>query len=246
MHTNTIYSLLSLGGRELLDENGITSYGLAAIIVIILFVISFAILMLTDFRHKKKGWDSKAKKRIEEIVSQTVPAGERVTAAYASWLTVESLPTKGKRIYRYWWYAIGFNNERIYIVPLSISGKGEKIDGRDCVCIERSQLGLVNGRKNGNWVELYDKDQRKICTMRVEAFNTGGAVGSHMVDIAQPEAAKAFREFVRLWMSMVNSTNGVQATGFMNNARIFDLKAQYGNPENTGFAASAQTERKYK
>lgn len=241
-----IFSLLSIGGKELIDENGITSDGIAMIIVIILFVVSFAIFMFIDFLHKKKGGNSKEKKRIEELVAQAVPAGERVTTAYASWLTVESLPTKGKRIYRYWWFAIGFNNERIYIVPISISDNGEKISSKGSVCIERSQLGLVNGRKNGNWVELYDKNQKKICTMRVEAYNTKGAAGTHMVDIAQPEAAKAFREFVSLWMNMVNSTNGVRATGFWNNARAFDIKSQAGNPTNTGFAASAQSERKYR
>ena len=241
-----IFSLLSVGGNKLFGENGITNDGIALIIVIILFVVSFTIFMFVDFLHKKKGGDSKEKKRIEELVLQTVPAGERVTTAYASWLTVESLPTKGKKIYRYWWFAIGFNHERIYIVPITISNNGEKIDSKGSVCIERSQLGLVNARKNGNWVELYDKSQKKICTMRVEAYNTKGTAGTHMVDIAQPEAAKAFRELVSLWMNMVNSTNGVQATGFLNNAKAFELKAQFGNPANTGFAASAQSERKYK
>lgn len=238
--------LLNIGGMELIDENGITTDGIIFVVVLILFVVVFSIFMFIDFLHKKKGGDSREKKRIEELVLQAVPAGEKVTTAYASWLTVESLPTKGKRIYRYWWFAIGFNHERIYIVPIAISNNGEKIDSKGSVCIERSQLGLVNGRKNGNWVELYDKSQKKICTMRVEAYNTKGIAGTHMVDIAQPEEAKAFREFVSLWMNMVNSTNGVQATGFMNNARALDIKSQYGNPANTGFAASAQSERKYK
>lgn len=235
--------LLSIAGHELLNEDGLTREAIVWIIVILFIAGMTAVLLLKDFIHKRKGKNSRAKMRIEEIVAQTVPEGERVTAAYASWMTVDNQPMKGKTIYRYWWYAIGFNESRIYIIPIAIDNKGENINGRDSLCIERSELGLVNGKKSGNWMELYGKDQRKICTLKVEASNIMG--GCHLVDIAQPEAAKAFQQLIRLWLDVVNSTNGVEATGFHNNARMHDLKGQNGDPLNEGFAVSAQAEIKH-
>ncbi len=61
------------------------------------------------------------------------------------------------------------------------------------------------------------------------------------MDIAQPEAAAEFKKLIRLWLQAVNDTNGVKATGYHNNASAFDLKAQTGDPENKGVAASAQS-----
>lgn len=232
--------MLSIAGHELINEGGLTTEALTWIIVILFVVGMVVVLSLREMVHKKKGINSRAKARIEEIVAQTVPKGEKVTAAYASWMTVDSQPMKGKTIYRYWWYAIGFNDARIYIIPISIDNKGENISGKGSFCVERSQLGLVNGKESGNWMELYGKDQKKICTLKVEASNTQGSC--HLVDIAQPEAAKDFQRLIRLWLDVVNNTNGVKATGYYNNAKMHDLKTQQGDPLNGGLAVSAQAE----
>lgn len=175
MWENTKTGVLSIAGHELLGEKGLTSEALTWIIVILFVVGMVVILFLREVIHMRKGVNSRAKARIEEIVAQTVPEGEKVTAAYASWMTVENQPMKGKTIYRFWWYAIGFNDTRIYIIPISIDDKGENIGSKGSLCVERSQLGLVNGKKSGNWLELYGKDQRKICTLKVEESNTKGA-----------------------------------------------------------------------
>lgn len=241
-----ILTLVSIStvGHELMGEKGLTVEAIIWIVVILFVVGMASVFLLRDLVHMKKGVNSKAKARIEEIVAQTVPEGEKVTAAYASWMTVDNQPMKGKTIYRYWWYAIGFNDTRIYIIPIFIDDKGEKISGKGRFCIERSHLGLVNGKGSGNWLELYGKDQKKICTLKVEASNTRGPC--HLVDIAQPEAAKDFQRLIRLWLDVVNNTNGVKATGFYNNAKMHDLKAQSGDPLNGGFTVSAQAERVYR
>lgn len=202
-------------------------------------VAAAAVMYIVDCVHKRKGRDSAAKKRIEEIVAQAVPEGERVTAAFAEWLTVDNDYKAGYRTTRYWQYAIGFNDNRIYIIPVTIYAN-ETIAPKECMCVERSQLGLVNGRQNGKWMELYTRERKKICTLRVEAYYTKGA-GNQPVDIAQPEAAAEFKKLIRLWLQAVNDTNGVKATGYHNNASAFDLKAQTGDPENKGVAASAQS-----
>lgn len=234
-------AVLSIAGHELINEGGLTTEALTWIIVILLLAGMAAVVLLKDMVHMKKGVNSRAKARIEEIVAQSVPEGEKVTAAYASWMTVDSQPMKGKTIYRYWWYAVGFNDARIYIIPISIDNEGENISGKGCICVERSQLGLVNGKESGNWMELYGKDRKKICTLKVEASNTKGPC--HLVDIAQPEAAKDFQRLIRLWLDVVNNANGVKATGYYNNARMYDLKTQTGDPLNGGLAVSAQAER---
>lgn len=83
---------------------------------------------------------------------------------------------------------------------------------------------------------MYDKENQKICTLRAEATNTKDALGNHKVNIAQPEAAKAWQELVNQWLDEVNNANGVQATGFYNNAKGHDLRGQFGNPTNGGSA----------
>lgn len=242
MWKNQINTLFSIGGMELYNEEGITSRGIGAVVFIVLCVIVVLAIWIPDIRNKKKGSDSGEKKRIAEIVSQ-IAAGDKVTSAYASWMTVERLPKQGKKVYRYWWYAIGFNNNRIYIAPISVSDKDGTIRYKNAFIVERNQLGMVNGKKNGKWLELYDRKRQKICTLKVEKVNTKDALGNHKVNITQPEAAKAWQELINLWLDIVNGANGVQATGFYNNARASDLKGQFGNPEERGSASYSYSRR---
>ena len=237
MENTGIFSLAAVGIESM--DTSLLSW----IIVIALIAVAVVILFAQDSIHKRKGRNSKAKKRIEEIVALAVPEGEKVTAAFADWRTSDSDYKAGRRTVRFWQFAIGFNDSRIYIIPITVHDN-ETITSKECICVERSQLGLVNGKENGNWMELYTKEQKKICTLKVDAFYTKGFLGSQIVDIAQPEAAAEFKKLVRSWLKVVNDSNGVQATGFYNNAGAMNLKAQFGNPENTGFAASAQKENK--
>lgn len=235
MWKNGIFAAFSIGDMVLLDENGITTEGIILLVVLAVAVIAGIAMQIPNILNKKKGSDSEEKKRVAEIV-QKISGGDKVTPAYAKWMTVDGNYKEGKRTYRYWWYAIGFNNERIYIAPITVSDKDGKISYKDAFCIERSQLGLVNGKKNGDWMELYDKKKQKLCTLKVEANNTKGTLGNDKVNITQPEAVQAWKELVNLWLDAVNSANGVQATGFYNNSKATDLKGQFGNPENKGSA----------
>lgn len=244
MWKHQFYMLFSIAGMELYNEEGITSRGIGGIVFIAFCVIMSVILWIPNIRARKKGGDSEEKKRIAEIVDQ-IAAGDKVTPAYASWMTVESRPFEGIKLYRYWWYAIGFNSQRIYIAPISISDEDGKISYKDSFCIERSQLGLVNGRKNGKWLELYDKKKQKICTLKVQAVNTKDSLGNDKVNITQPEAAEAWQELIKQWLDTVNSMNGVQATGFYNNSKMTDLKGQASNPMGTG-PTSATCRRRLK
>lgn len=207
------------------------------------FCVIVAVAMwMPSIRNKKKGLDSDDKEKVAEIVGQ-IAAGDKVIFAYASWMTVERIPKQGKKIYRYWWYAIGFNNNRIYIAPIYISDKDGNISYKNAFCVERIQLGMVNGKKNGKWMELYDKKKQKICTLKVETVNTKDSLGNYKVNITQPEAVKVWQEFINLWLDTVNSANGVQATGFYNNSKAGDLKGQFGNPENGGSVSYTYSRR---
>lgn len=242
MWKNGIYSLFSIGGMELFNDEGITSKGIGALVFIALCVIAVVAMWIPNIRNKKKGLDSDEKKEVAEIVGQ-IAGGDKVTSAYASWMTIERIPKEGKKVYRYWWYAIGFNNERIYIAPISVSDKEGKISYKTSFCVEHSQLGLVNGRKKGKWMELYDKKMQKICTLKVEAVNTKDALGNHKVNITQPEAARAWQELENLWLDTVNRVNGVQATGFYNNSKAMDLKGQFANPMDGGSPCNIHSHR---
>lgn len=90
---------------------------------------------------------------------------------------------------------------------------------------------------------MYDKQKRKICTLKVEAVNTRDALGNHKVNITQPEAAKAWKELINLWLDMVNRVNGVQATGFYNNSKMSDMEGQFGNPMDEGEASYVYSRR---
>lgn len=230
------YRLFNIAETKLFDDNGLTSTGYGAIAFAVIAVIVVIAMYIPNILNKKKGMDSPAKKRVEEIVKE-ISAGDSVTPAYASWMTSESRAFEGKRITRFWYYAVGFNKDRIYIAPLTISGKnGENINYKNAFRVERSQLGLVNGKKNGKWMELYDKEMKKICTLKVEAVNTKDSLGNAQFNLTQPEAEKAWQEHVNLWLDLVNSANGVQATGFYNNAKGTDIKGQFGNPKDDGSA----------
>ncbi len=235
MWQNRIFAAFSVGGKVLFDDNGITTDGIIVLAVLGVAVLAVAVMFLLDAVCKKKGQNSEAKKTVAEIVKQ-ISGEDKVTPAYAKWMTVDGDYKAGKRITRYWWYAIGFNRERIYIAPISISGKNGKVSYKNSFCVERTQLGLVNGKKNGNWMELYDKQKQKICTLKVEASNTNSMLGSDSINITQPEAAKAWKEQINLWLDVVNGANDVKSTGFYNNSKAADLKGQYGDPENKGSA----------
>lgn len=186
-----------------------TEFGAKEIVIGVGLIVLIAIYVLVKQHfNEKNGQDSEEKKAIEALIRKIVPAGETVTAAYATW---QWTTWQGKRTTTsYWYYAIGFNDNAIYVVPLSFAG-GD-MSHSDSYCIRKEDLGLVNADKSGTWVELYDKSQKVIVSLMVIDSNTRDDQ-YHPVNIQQPEETKAFKEWCAKWLQEVNGANGVTVTG---------------------------------
>lgn len=186
-----------------------TEFGAREIAIGVGLIVIIAIYVLVKQHFdEKKGMDSEEKKAIEALIRKIVPAGEPVTAAYATW---QWTTWQGKRTTTtYWYYAIGFSDSAIYVAPLSFAG-GDMSYG-DSYCIRKEELGLVNADKSGTWVELYDKSRKVIVSLMVTDSNTRDDQ-YHPVNIQQPEETKAFREWCAKWLQEVNGANGVSVTG---------------------------------
>ncbi len=177
------------------------------ITVAVIAVIVVFVLVKSHF-DTKKGVDSEEKRFVEDAVKNVVPAGEPYTAAYAHWEMTEYHGRSSTT--RYWYYAIGFNDDRLYVIPLQKVDK-ELRQGAP-YCINKSDLGMVNAKKGNIWMTFYDKDKEEIVTMMVAASNTKDD-SFHPVNIQQPEAAAAWLQFMDQWLADVNSANGVTVTG---------------------------------
>lgn len=177
-----------------------------AVIVIGVLIIAVVIKMHFD---EMKGIDSEEKRKVAEIVRKVVPEGEEYTAAYAYW---EKNMKNSKTC---WFYAIGFNSERIYVVPLSITK--DEIGYSNSFVIEKSRLGIVNGSRNKNtvtWAEFYDEEQKHILSIWVRESNTKDSK-CYPVNIQQKEETVKFGQLVNQWMDEVNTAHGVTASGVM-------------------------------
>lgn len=155
--------------------------------------------------------NSQDKQRITQIVTE-VTKQELVTVACACWVLKERDAMSNQVIDRYWWYAVGFNKARIYVIPIQISDDSpESITYQDHFVIEPEQLSLVNGKKGDNWVEFYDKERQKLVSLKVCDCVTHD---KPKLFICQKEEAKYWKtEFVPYWMQKVNTANGTNATG---------------------------------
>lgn len=186
-----------------------TELGPKEIVIAVVFIaIIAAYVLIKGHFNEKKGVDSEEKKDIEALIQKITPVGEKITAAYATW---QWTTWQGKAsTTTYWYYAIGFNDDAIYVAPLSFAG-GD-MSHSDSYCIKKEELGIVNADKTGTWVELYDKSQKIIVSLMVMASNTRDDK-YHPVNIQQAEAAQAFKEWSAKWLEEVNGANGVTATG---------------------------------
>lgn len=176
-------------------------FGIAVIAAVVVYV---TVKMHFD---EKKGEDSEEKKAIAALIKKIVPEGESYTPAYAYW------EIKTRYSVRSWYYAIGFNSERIYIVPLSFAGK--EMSYGDYSVLEKKNLGLVNGQRDAkvmSWATFYDEEQKEIISLWVNESNTRD-YKYHPVNIQQKEAMAAFARLVNQWMDEVNTAHGVTASG---------------------------------
>lgn len=218
---------INIGGYQITDENGLTTNGIILIVIVAALVIAFVYFWIKESKLEKIGENSAEKQRVAEIVKEVSNNDTSVTTAYAYWKTTE---VKGnKRITRYWYYAIGFSKERIYVVPIWISdSRPRKITYKDYIMLEPEHLGLVNG--NANWAELYDKEGNKLASLMVTPSETDSSASDQKVNITQREVAEKWqKEFIPYWMDKVNTANGTKATGYLNNAKRLDFAGQSDN-----------------
>lgn len=191
-----------------------TYYGLTipqiVTICVVFFVVVFIFVIIRDKINRKKAGTGEDKETVWNILQKTVPDPENYTKAYACWQW-ETYQTR-KTTTTYWYYAIAFNKERLYIVPLSC--EAGDISYSDSYCINKEDLGIVNTKKGTSWVELYDKNQKEIVSLSVFGENLRDNK-YHPVNIIQPEAEQAFIEWKDGWMDEVNAANNVTVTGKM-------------------------------
>lgn len=224
-----------IGPIQLLNDDG----GVTVWTVGLIFIVCFIVYLIYESFLRKKGVNSPEKQRIVEIINEVTGGDTSLTTAYAHWSTYEGQANRS--ITRYWFYAIGFNKERIVVVPLSfLSTKPRQITYKNSFIIQPEMLALVNGKHDGKqtpWVELYDKEGNKLVSLSVKDYYTDTSVSHEKVNIVQKEAAEKWRtEFVPYWMDRVNAVNSTQATGYRNNATKWDFKGRGDNVEGGGKA----------
>jgi len=204
--------LVEFAGYQILNEEGqLTGEGIGVIVLLAFVIVFCAWGYISNALNKRKGVDSPDMKQIKAIISEVIPEYEKVTIAYANWMTVDNNAKKGKTTYQYWWRAVGFNSERLYVVPLIFSKDGT-ISYKQHFCIEKSELGMVNAKKDDNWIQLFNKNKEIIMSLRVEKSNVKNLKGCP-VNIQQADEEKAWISFVSRWLDEVNRTNGVTASG---------------------------------
>lgn len=166
--------------------------------------------------QRRKGLDSAEKKRITEIIKEVTDGDLSLTAAFAYWTESETIKVN-KLVNKYWYYAIGFNRERMIIVPIKISDeRPHSITYTDFFEILPEQLGQI--KKCGMFnsagdVELYSREGNKLLSLKVPVSMTdleSVSVGrsGYRVNITQKEVAEKWKnEICPYWIERVNRAN---------------------------------------
>ena len=178
--------------------------------VVGLLVVIFIFVTIKDKINRKKAETSGDKEAVLNIMKKVVPDLENYVGAYGRW---EWTTYQGRsQRTSYWYYGVAFNNERIYVVPLSCEAGDFSYSGS--FCIEKKDVAIVNSKKGAAWVELYDMHQKELLSLMVLAENLKDDK-YHPVNILQPDAEKAFIEWKDRWMDEINPINNVEGTGKM-------------------------------
>lgn len=180
--------------------------------IILFLAVVFVFFCIQEKLNTKKAATGEDKKKVEDILRRNVPDPENYTLAYACWEKKKHL---GKTVETsYWYYAVAFNSDRIYLIPLKDSGNG--LTAGAVSCIQKSSLGMVNSEEGSNWMTLYDGNREELVTLRVKKENLKDD-SYHIVNIIQPEAEEAFKKLAAQWLEDVNKVNGVTVTGMYGN-----------------------------
>ncbi|MCI8945463.1 MAG: hypothetical protein HFI91_00175 [Lachnospiraceae bacterium] len=175
-----------------------------------LFVIIFIYVIIKDKINRKKAQGGGDRDTVWNILQNSIPEIGQYTRAYGCW---EWSTYQGKKTTTtYWYYGVAFNNDRLFVVPLSC--EGGDISYSDAYCIEKKDVAIVNSKKGAQWVELYDMHQKELLSISVFPENLNDDK-YHPVNIIQPEEAQAFIRWKDTWMDEINRANHVEVTGKM-------------------------------
>lgn len=181
----------------------------SAIIIGVLVIAAIVVYVLVREKlNKNKANTGEDKRRVREILQETVSDMENYTPAYASWQITKYYGKRSET--SYWYYAIAYNDDRMHVVQLDNSTG--TIRGANSFTVEKSRVGMVNSFQGANWATFYDEDGEEIVTLMVEKENLRDD-SFHPVNIIQPEEAAAFQAFVKKWMEDINTAKGITVTG---------------------------------
>lgn len=189
------------------------------IIVGIVIALVIIYVVIRDKLNRKKAQNGEDREKVWNIIEKNVPDAQNYTCAYADW---EWTTYQGRRsTTKYWHYAIAFNQDRLYVLPLSTAG-GD-INHTGVYKLEKSDIAFVNGnfsqkgKKNiAPWVEFYDAALKELLSITVsEEYLHDDRY--HPVNILQPDESQAFAEWRDSWMSQINPVGGVPASEIKKN-----------------------------
>ena len=175
------------------------------IMLIIVFCVFASIPIYGYVCHligKKRMESGVDKRKLQYIMSKVVTSGENYTTAYASWYDVD-FPKWGRHYTTsYWYYAIGFNDTRIYIVPLKFEC-GE-IYYKNYYCVEKSMVAKVESEPKYGKIKFFDRNGNIIAHLHVEESNNYSH-GNGNINLYQKEEFEAFCNLIVNWTSEINS-----------------------------------------
>lgn len=166
----------------------------------ILIGVAMIYVMIRERINLKKAATGEDRERIVGIFKKLLPdTWGSYHIAYASW---EKKEYHGKRTTtHYWYYAIAFSWEELYVVPLLCENK--EIRYKDSFCVTPNSIGTIEGKDGENWMTLYDRTGKKILTLAVNAKNTKSD-RYHPVNIVQEEEAAAFAALIEHWRNTIH------------------------------------------
>lgn len=193
----------------LLAENGLTTWQIVVCFVVVVAIV-FIFVLIKDKINKKKASTGEDRERVWGILKKVLPEAEDTTMAYACW---EWTTYSGRtRTTTYWYYGVAFNEDNLYIAPLSC--KSGNVESSTSYVIKKDDLGMINSKQGANWIELYDKNGKEIVSLSVFAENLKDDK-YHPFNLLQKEEADKFVAWKDKWMEAVNAANGVEVTGKM-------------------------------
>lgn len=176
---------------------------------VVLIAAVFAYVKIKEKLNLKKAATGEDQGRIVGIFKSLLPdTWQNYKIAFAHW---EKTEYRGRsRITHYWSYAIAFTNDEMFVAPLLCEDR--EIRYKNWYRITPEDIGFINARDDGDWMTIYDNEQKDLLTMQVEAENTKSD-RYHPVNIVQRDEADAFKSLICNWMKEINGKKGIEVSG---------------------------------